>query len=85
MDIEGISRRNSTTPVSSSEDGGSSQTDEYDCLSWAGDCPGDPGNQSHSSRIVDASSCQDHPSIVPHQGYPAPCGNVSNVELKQDG
>jgi hypothetical protein len=83
-DIESISRRTSTTPVSCSEDGGSSLTDEYDHLSWTGDCPGDPAYPSPGSerQNVDPSLCQDTYPIVPHQGYPAP---VPIGERKQDG
>ena len=86
-DIEGISRRNSTTPVSCSEDGESSQTDEYDCLSWIGDYPGDVGYQGHSSErpIVDVSFCQDYYPAIPPQGFPTPCGPILVGEPKNDG
>ncbi|KAF9645240.1 hypothetical protein BDM02DRAFT_612086 [Thelephora ganbajun] len=86
-DLESISRRNSTTPVSCSEDGESSQTDDYDCLSWTGDCPGDPVYQSYGPgrQIVDVSLRQDYYSAIPHQGYPASCGSTSIGEPKQDG
>jgi len=86
-DLESVSRRTSTTPVSCSEDGESSQADEYDRLSWPGDCPGDAVYPSLSSegQIVDPSLCQDYRTIIPHQGYPTPlCGNVPIGERKQD-
>lgn len=85
-DIENISRRNSATPGSCSEDGGSSQADDYDCLSWIGDFSEDAAYQSHGPerQIVDVSLCQDNHSIVPHQGYLPPRGSVSIGELKQE-
>jgi hypothetical protein len=86
-DIESISRRTSSTPVSSSEDGESSHTDDYDCPSWAGDYAESPVYESHTSerQIVDASLCQDYHPTAPHQMYPTPCGSVLAGELKHDG
>jgi len=79
-DLESMSRRNSTTPVSCSEDGESSRTDEYDC-------PEDAVYQSRGSerKIMGASLCQDYHSVAPNQGYPVSCGNVSIGEPKQHG
>ena len=86
-DLESMSRRNSTTPVSCSEDGESSRADEYDCPPWTGDCPGDAVYQSRGSerKAMGAPLCQDRHSVAPNQGYPVSCENASIGEPKQDG